>query len=1243
MNPEELLAHADFVSSLARKLVLDENRAADLSQSAWVAALEHPPAAEKPLQAWLTKVMRNFAVTLHRRESRRRQWEQATARPESLPSAEEIVEKMEIRRLLIDAVLGLDEPYRSTLILRYYENLSTREIAMRKNLPLETVRTREKRGLERLRIQLDALHKGNRESWLSSLGALAGLELALPAAQSSMATTGILTMTTKKFLALMLTAAAMLLVGASLILWPDRREDADPDYAETTSVANPSPSETESPLVDSTNREPLLPEHEAARAPAFYRQSLGGFSGRVLEQDATPVPGLKVEVLGFTIDGLFQGMNALEEERPPALELLSLASRTAEDGTFLVEGVFPRAYYLLALDRGGERPTVRMIDALPNPGETRDLGDIMLRRPKTLTGRVRDERGKPLSGVRVRAAQVPPIIFSFGVQDVRPGSSLRFQGDPLFHKSCVFDFPPALFRLLEMLPIPETLSAGDGSFRLHGVPTGPVTVVADKPGYLSPWKGVVASSKKEEQEVGELTLSSGLTLRGWVLDARGDPVPDVEVRMGPSLWNQDWCVLTPPVTTDAQGAFKVRGFPSSTVCGVIRRHPGDAWKFVGPVHAEEEMIFRLPADTGLRVRVKDGKDAPVSSACIKIREQSLQNIMPSHVPITLNDRIEAEEAGWYRIHGLAPGRYEMLVQAEGYAPALESLKLGNDPLEKEVTLSPGHEVRIRIMDREASCPVEWADVFIRPGKKTGPSSMKSFKLNDMTFGSMKELEEYVKVHAADSSVIDWFKKSLSLVRGRTDQRGLALFPNLAPGRYWVSVSHPGYAVTTAAVEVPAKEACWIWMSKGGTLAGRILHEGSPHDPPFAVILEAEAGEALPDAWFPHCYLTDHEGAFLIKNLYPGEWDVHVMKRLFGRSPLELFHLFSDTPLVERKVAIVSGETRRIDLPLHGSVVDRSAVVLGCIAMNGAPVEEAWVEIRNKTQETTATLDPDGNYRFEKLTPGKAELIVQIPRGPGGEPAFSMRRNIRVEAGRFLREDFIFHTGSIFGSVTCPAQGRPAAGIKVEIASEAGGMDTASSSRVLSKPIRMSVVTGPDGSFRFERLPAGRYWVRARNEENTAEPARITDARKLDVLPGGTTGPIELTLLQGVAVQGRVDLSKVGDGACLLMLIVYPSEKVSFDDDQTMLMNADGSGINITMEGSHWVRVDRKTGDFCIPHIFPGPYQAMLLPAHSTDRLSLNQTQWVKGCFLPMAFQVPLEGLTDLVLTPEIEKPSKEDP
>ena len=55
------------------------------------------------------------------------------------------------------------------MLLRYFDDLAPREVASRLGVPVETVRTRLRRGLERLRTALDERHGGDRSAWAGGL------------------------------------------------------------------------------------------------------------------------------------------------------------------------------------------------------------------------------------------------------------------------------------------------------------------------------------------------------------------------------------------------------------------------------------------------------------------------------------------------------------------------------------------------------------------------------------------------------------------------------------------------------------------------------------------------------------------------------------------------------------------------------------------------------------------------------------------------------------------------------------------------------------------------------------------------------------------------------------------------------------------------------------------------------------------------------------------------------------------
>ncbi len=151
---QSLLVHASFVRRVARAILGDEHAAEDVTQETWRAALEHPPREERESKPWLGTLARNFARRVQRERVRRRSREQSIARSELLPDAASELARAESLRRVVEATLALPEPYRATVLLRFYEDLPPRRIAERMRVPVETVHTRLARALQRLRRAL---------------------------------------------------------------------------------------------------------------------------------------------------------------------------------------------------------------------------------------------------------------------------------------------------------------------------------------------------------------------------------------------------------------------------------------------------------------------------------------------------------------------------------------------------------------------------------------------------------------------------------------------------------------------------------------------------------------------------------------------------------------------------------------------------------------------------------------------------------------------------------------------------------------------------------------------------------------------------------------------------------------------------------------------------------------------------------------------------------------------------------
>jgi RNA polymerase sigma factor (sigma-70 family) len=155
LSAEQLLAQRAWLRRLAVAIV-GESQADDIVQQTVTAALASPPRDAARLRGWLARVARHLAWKHTQRERRRTEREAEAARQEALPPPEELLARIEEESVVARTVTGLDEPYRSTLLWRYYEDLPVAEIARRTGELESTIRTRTQRGLERLRERLEA-------------------------------------------------------------------------------------------------------------------------------------------------------------------------------------------------------------------------------------------------------------------------------------------------------------------------------------------------------------------------------------------------------------------------------------------------------------------------------------------------------------------------------------------------------------------------------------------------------------------------------------------------------------------------------------------------------------------------------------------------------------------------------------------------------------------------------------------------------------------------------------------------------------------------------------------------------------------------------------------------------------------------------------------------------------------------------------------------------------------------------
>lgn len=171
-KPDELLAQRDWISQVARRMLDDAVAAEDVAQDTLVKATRSPPTIEASpdrvgiLRGWLGTVMRNVIRDAKRSESRRKRREIAARLREDESSTLDVVSRADAQRRVVDAVMKLNEPYRKTILLRFFDERSPKEIADSTRVPINTVNSRLQRGLERLRLDLEGEFGGNRRAFM---------------------------------------------------------------------------------------------------------------------------------------------------------------------------------------------------------------------------------------------------------------------------------------------------------------------------------------------------------------------------------------------------------------------------------------------------------------------------------------------------------------------------------------------------------------------------------------------------------------------------------------------------------------------------------------------------------------------------------------------------------------------------------------------------------------------------------------------------------------------------------------------------------------------------------------------------------------------------------------------------------------------------------------------------------------------------------------------------------------------
>jgi beta-lactamase regulating signal transducer with metallopeptidase domain/protocatechuate 3,4-dioxygenase beta subunit len=241
------------------------------------------------------------------------------------------------------------------------------------------------------------------------------------------------------------------------------------------------------------------------------------YSGRVLNEEGQPMPGVKVE-LNFRMSGWM----SIWVKSVMTDENSRWKRRLPKDLSNLTIGLLHPEYIKQSWQR------ISLAELLNGTNV------MVMKRGLRLRGIVKNQQGEPIENALV---------------DTGGGEGTTVFGE-----------------VIENCTTPRTLT--DGSFSIGGLAVGSKDIVVSAVGYAP---RVVPLEIEDGMEPIEVSLKSGETYSGQVVDINGKPVEDVKISVGEWSVGNRRKALTRITKTDSQGYFSIENLPDE---GKLQFHFG---------------------------------------------------------------------------------------------------------------------------------------------------------------------------------------------------------------------------------------------------------------------------------------------------------------------------------------------------------------------------------------------------------------------------------------------------------------------------------------------------------------------------------------------------------------------------------------------------------------------------------------------------------------------------------------------
>jgi protocatechuate 3,4-dioxygenase beta subunit len=893
-------------------------------------------------------------------------------------------------------------------------------------------------------------------------------------------------------------------------------------------------------------------------------------AGRVVAEDGTPIEGAVVSLTRSGEHPVQAFMRRMEGGDEATI-------RTARDGSFRASRLMPGENQRLDVRHEEfEERSVGGIDLVG--GQTRSGVSVVLRRGLTVRGIVKDEAGRPLSGVEVQLSR--PFEF----QSRRGGVSVSFIGPGT---------------------TPRKETGADGRFEFRGLKAGDYSLGATRRGLVRASVDPVKVAEGRAAEAIEIILRPGVTISGYVRDRTGGPAAGwfVSARPsgeggGPAFGPGSPRTQEP---TGPDGAFVLEGLTEGTSYDLQLLGPsGLGSRRAGVTAPADDVEMAVSGSGQIRGQVVEAESGrPVTDfqvSYVPDAQGGMRVVFRGpggrgrgmYEPQTFH-----AEDGVFVLEEVPAGRWTVQASAAGYqkgSAAGITVEEGGTAEAVEVRLSKGGVVTGRVLESRTGKPVLGATV--------------RAELSGGGPGGMIRIGDGQSENEAE-----------------TDAEGKYEIAGLAPGTWTLTASHPDWSDTTARVELKdAPVTADIRLGRGGSIGGTVTAGGRPV--PGAQVGLAPSGDTGMMRGGPfgseQGALTDDGGRFRFDRLTPGRYTLSATLRSQSSAPAEVVLTGEES----QDVALVLAAGTVV----HGTVSGLADAARGGVSVSASGPEQFFASTRTAADGTFEVAGvPEGTIHLTAnagdfltssrsasttvtIAPGQAEAVAEIvfeqgyrvdghvTRGDRPVPearVFAMpegggRRSASAqtdESGAFVLEglqegeytilasasrqpapiqrkvtisgdttvDLEAPPARITGTVVESGTGRPLGDVMVRIDDEGGGL------RFVT-----TATTDSTGRFSFEDIEPKEYRLSFQKPAYQAETRQVTAAEESDVR-------VEMRRGEGVALVARDGIFGTPLRG-LMVRVVDGSGGTAFTG--SVPLDSDGRGeVSALKPGSYELRAD----------------------------------------------------------------------